>query len=174
MRIASYTCISQYRCGMPNVGMCATLLGHTFVHGYARQVCRTWVVTGFFSAADMAALSGFAASHFREHFPTKRKFEALRAMVGEECKAHSICMNLSCWLSSESCGRRSSRRNAKSQLFVVSFRHGSMSPIARTWTLICQLCVSVKGGSMLAEWICSFSAELETLHLSSSVGDSVS
>ena len=40
------------------------------------EVCRAWVVTGYFGPAEMSAHSGFAEEHFREKPSRKRKAEA--------------------------------------------------------------------------------------------------
>ena len=37
------------------------------------EICRAWVVTGYFSAAQMACISGFPASQFQPHFAKRRR-----------------------------------------------------------------------------------------------------
>jgi hypothetical protein len=40
------------------------------------EVCRAWVVTGYFGPAEMSAHSGLAEEHFREKFSRKRTMQA--------------------------------------------------------------------------------------------------
>jgi hypothetical protein len=40
------------------------------------EVCRAWVVTGYFGPAEMSKHSGLAEEYFREKFTRKRKAEA--------------------------------------------------------------------------------------------------
>ena len=40
------------------------------------EVCRAWVVTGYFGPAEMSTHSGFAEEHAREKHSRKRKAEA--------------------------------------------------------------------------------------------------
>jgi hypothetical protein len=40
------------------------------------EVCRAWVVTGYFGPAEMSKHSGLAEEYFREKFSRKRKMQA--------------------------------------------------------------------------------------------------
>jgi hypothetical protein len=53
------------------------------------EFCRSWVVTGYFSADEMAKLSGLGARTFMPHFSKKRKFEARMIMC---CDSYTFNM----------------------------------------------------------------------------------